>query len=198
VFQRGEFTAADTAHAVPSMICYALGIGAYSAQAIVARAFYARHDTLTPVLGGMFIAFGIFLPLNLVLFHVFFNASQPWLTTQGPALATSIGATLNFLLLFVLLQRKLGGMGLTRIFKSLARVIVGCAGLAAVAGGFSWWVVNDLRPARFGSLLEVLVGGGAGLALYGILTYLLGSDEARQVGEILRGRLRKRLRKAAA
>ncbi|MBW3625569.1 MAG: murein biosynthesis integral membrane protein MurJ [Armatimonadetes bacterium] len=194
VFQRGEFTALDTRHAVPALICYALGIGAYSAQAIVARAFYARQDTRTPVLGGMFVAFVIFVPLNYGLFHLFYRPDQPWLATQGPALATSIGATINFLLLFVLLQRKLGGMNATRILKSLARITVGCLGMAAVAGGISWWVVNGLQPGRHGALMEVLAGGGAGLAVFGLLTYALGSEEARQVGEMVRGRLMRRRR----
>jgi putative peptidoglycan lipid II flippase len=50
VYQRGSFTAADTASAVPALVLYSLGVWAWSAQAVVARAFYARNDTWTPVL----------------------------------------------------------------------------------------------------------------------------------------------------
>jgi putative peptidoglycan lipid II flippase len=194
VFQRGQFTPADTAHAVPSLVCYSIGIGAYSAQAIVARAFYARHDTWTPVLGGMSIAFGIFLPLNFILTH-FMNVDpvhQPWLATRGPALATAIGATLNFSLLFYLLQRKLGGMNIRRIGLSFVKTSIGCVALAAFAEAVSFWITHGWKPARLGSLLEVLIGGGGGLALFALRTYLQGSEEARQVGDIFLSRLRRR------
>lgn len=194
VFQHGQFTHDDTAHAVPSLVCYAIGIGAYSAQAIVARAFYARHDTWTPVLGGMSVGFGIFLPLNFVLTH-YLNVDpihQPWLATRGPALATAIGATLNFGLLFYLLQRKLGGMNMRRIAVSFVKTVVGCAALAAFAGAASAWITREWQPARFGSLLEVLIGGGGGLVIFALLTHLQGSEEARQVGEIFLSRLRRR------
>ncbi len=194
VFQRGQFTAVDTGHAVPALVCYAIGIGAYSAQAIVARAFYARHDTWTPVLGGMFVAFGIFIPLNWLLIRVMSDPLAPWQATRGPALATSIGATLNFLLLFVLLQRKLGGLNVARIGVSLGRTLAGCAAMALVAWGLSWVITHDLRPARLGSALEVVGGGGLSVLVYVAITFALGSEEARQVGDLFRGRFSRKAR----
>jgi peptidoglycan biosynthesis protein MviN/MurJ (putative lipid II flippase) len=107
-------------------------------------------------------------------------------------LATSIGATLNFGLLFYLLQRKLGGMNMRRIGVSLVKTLVGCAALAAFAAGVSFVVTHEWHPARFGSVIEVLLGGGGGLAVYALLTFLQGSEEARQVGDIFLSRLRRR------
>jgi len=193
VFQHARFGPEDTAHAVPSLVCFTLGIGAYSAQAIVARAFYARHDTLTPVLGGMFVAFGIFLPLNYGLFHVA-NVDpihRPWLATRGPALATSIGATANFSLLFYLLQRKLGGLNSRRIAGSLARTLAGCAGLIASSWILSERITRALLSSRWAPVAEVLVAGGIGLLVYGAICHALGSEEARQTREMLIGHRRR-------
>jgi hypothetical protein len=91
VYQRGNFTVADTASAVPALALYAIGVAAWSAQAVVARAFYARGDTWSPVLAGTFVTFCIFVPLNFLLTPLFNVPGTPALT-RGPALATSIAA----------------------------------------------------------------------------------------------------------
>src|SRR5205814_7789677 len=72
VYQRGAFTAADTASAVPALVFFSLGVGAWSAQAVLARAYYARNDTWTPVLAGTFVTFVVFVPLNFLL-TAYFN-----------------------------------------------------------------------------------------------------------------------------
>src|SRR5204863_5393683 len=100
VYQRGNFTAADTASAVPALVFFALGVGAWSAQAVIARAFYARNDTWTPVLAGTFVTFCIFVPLNFLLTPLFDIPGTPALT-RGPALATSVASTTNTVLLLL-------------------------------------------------------------------------------------------------
>src|SRR5205085_2437718 len=67
VYQHKNFLPSDTDSAVPALTFYALGVAAWSAQAVVARAFYARNDTWTPVLAGTFVTFCIFIPLNFIL-----------------------------------------------------------------------------------------------------------------------------------
>jgi putative peptidoglycan lipid II flippase len=201
VLQRGHFTAADTAHAVPALICYSIGIGAFSAQAVVARAFYARHDTWTPMLAGMFVAFAIFIPLNIHLFHQFNvdPVGKPWLATRGPALATSSSAIINFALLFYLLNRKLGGINMRRISASLLRTLVGCALLMGVAWGITHRIdlACDMKPTGLENLAEVALGGGIGLAVFYLASYWQGSEEARQLADMIGGRLPGRRRRAA-
>ncbi len=192
VFERGAFSHLDTIHAVPALRLYAIGIGAYAAQAIVARAFYARQNTWTPVLSGTFVTLAVFVPLNFALFHLLNDPARPWLATRGPALATALGATCNFTLLFCLLHRQIGGIGLRRILVSLLQVITGCLVLALVAAAAARAVQLGLALGRQGALLEVLVGGGGGLAVYAAVTAALANEEARQVLGMFREKLSRR------
>lgn len=53
LFERGDFTAGSTAAVSEVMAWFAPGILALSVLYIVARAFYARHDTRTPLIVGI-------------------------------------------------------------------------------------------------------------------------------------------------
>jgi putative peptidoglycan lipid II flippase len=53
LFERGQFSAASTALTSQALSFYALGLAAFAAAEILVRAFYAMHDTRTPVLVGI-------------------------------------------------------------------------------------------------------------------------------------------------
>ncbi|HEU4753901.1 MAG TPA: murein biosynthesis integral membrane protein MurJ, partial [Armatimonadota bacterium] len=130
VYQRGNFTAADTANATPALVLFCLGVGAWSAQAVVARAFYARNDTWTPVLAGTFVTFFIFVPLNFILTPLMNVPGTP-LLTRGPALATTLASLTNTLLLLYFAAKRFGGINGRRIVVSLVRIMVACIPMAA-------------------------------------------------------------------
>jgi putative peptidoglycan lipid II flippase len=134
VYQRGEFTARDTLNAVPALVLFSVGVSAWSAQSVVARAFYARKDTWTPVLAGTFVTFCVFIPLSFILTPLFHVPGTP-LLTQGPALATSIAATTNALLLLYFAAKRFGGVNARRILASFARILLASGPMAAVAYG---------------------------------------------------------------
>jgi putative peptidoglycan lipid II flippase len=52
LFQRGEFTPSSTQLVAWALLWYALGLVGHAMVEVLARAFYALHDTLTPVLVG--------------------------------------------------------------------------------------------------------------------------------------------------
>ena len=53
LLERGEFTAHSTALTAAALAFYAFGLIGHSALEILARAFYALHDTRTPVTVGV-------------------------------------------------------------------------------------------------------------------------------------------------
>src|SRR5207248_4359022 len=114
----------------------------WSAQAVVARAFYARNDTWTPVLAGTFVTFCVFVPLNFLLTHLF-NRPGTTLLTRGPALATSVASTTNTALLMYFAARRFGGYNLAKVMRSLARILVCCVPLGII----SWQAFHLLRGA---------------------------------------------------
>lgn len=205
IYERGAFTAADTANAVPALVFYSLGVGAWSAQAVVARAFYARNDTWTPVLAGTFVTFCIFVPLNFILTPLFNVPGTP-LLTRGPALATSLASATNTLLLLFYAGKRFGGINSRRMLLSLAKVTVASLPMAGVA----WFTHRLLRDHAGPSLLaladrllgggghslavfltaalQLVVAGGLGLAVFAVVAFLLRSEEIHELKGLVRRR----------
>lgn len=64
LFERGEFAASDTANTALAVKAYAVGLWTVSCHSMLARAFIARKDTLTPTLVGVVtLAFTLVLSL---------------------------------------------------------------------------------------------------------------------------------------
>jgi putative peptidoglycan lipid II flippase len=95
----------------------------------------------------------------------------------GLSLATSLSATVNLLLLGILLARRLGGLDLRTLASSMSRSLV--AGLALglvvhrVAAAFDWSVTGHLAAKAAG--LGVAIGCGA--MVYGAVAWLLRAPE---------------------
>ncbi|HTY76463.1 MAG TPA: murein biosynthesis integral membrane protein MurJ [Candidatus Bathyarchaeia archaeon] len=171
LFQRGEFGHADAVATAQALTGYAVGLPAFSATRIAAQTFYALGDTRTPVWAG-YASVAVNVALAVVLMWPLKHA--------GLALASSLSAYVNVLLLYWLLRKRLGRLGSRETLRSLARTAAGSAALAlwcvAVAGrlGTGWrgmmWTSGAVVVA-----VAVYVGVAALLrapelgALYGML-----------------------------
>ncbi len=103
----------------------AYGAGLIAAVLIqtVRPSFQARGDTTTPMLAALF---AIAVNIGLKLYFI------PHFGVAGLALATSIGAWINFLLLLVLALRG-GKAELDGVFwRSCAAILIACLALAAL------------------------------------------------------------------
>lgn len=164
LLQHHNFDAHSTALTAYALQFFALGLCGHAAVEILARTFYALHDTATPVaisVGAMSLT--VLLSLWLV---------RP-LAHGGLALATSIGVFVEMALLFIFLSRRLRGLIRMPLAISVARNTV-----ASVLMGLLLWAGLRLFPhispwwsATVGLLL-------AGIA-YFLFAYALGSSEAR-------------------
>ncbi len=171
LFQRGEFGAASTQAVAHTLQFFALGLAAHSVLEIVTRAFYALHDTRTPVIVGA-AAMGLNVILSLLLIGS--------LAQSGLALANSIATTIETLLLAGLVRKRLNGIEGRRIGNALAR-----SGLAASAMGLALF---GLRQFPIENALVVGAGGiVVGGIVYGCVAFLLRADELRSVMQMVRG-----------
>lgn len=181
LFQRGLFDAQATALVAEALRFYAIGLIALTALEVVARAFYALSDTLTPVLAG-----GVQIVVMWVLSLWFRDALFPALGREplgGLALGFSLSNVLEVGLLLWLLRRRLGGLegrsllsGAVRM--SLAAVVMGAAVagvLAVVPAGAVW--------------LRALAGTAAGGLVYLLVCWVLRVEEWRTVVGRVFGRL---------
>ncbi len=182
LFERGAFEAASTEAVVWALALYALGLVGHAGLEIIARAFYALHDTFTPVWAGG-LAMALNVALSLTLPGVFGLAS--WPPHAGLALANSVATLLELVALLLLIRRRLGHTGdqhrledrrtLTAFVKS---------GLAALAMGtalIGWQVALPDASAL------VLGGGGVvlGAAVYAVAALLLRVEELRAVTRLI-------------
>ena len=95
----GRFDWQDTLLTASSLGLFALSISAQSLVHLLARAFYAMHNTKIPVVSSLF---SVFLNVSAAIFLI--NTS---LGISGLALAASLANIVNALLLFLFLEQKI-------------------------------------------------------------------------------------------
>ncbi len=177
LFQRGAFTDASTQKVAWALALYALGLPAHSVVEITVRAFYAQHDTKTPVAVGV-AAMGLNVILSLAFLAAF--GALGWPPHGGLALSNSLATTAEMAALLLLLRRRLGGLEGRRLAGSLLRI----GPAAAAMGGVAWAVAACLAGES-----PWLAGGlavAAAVAVYGGLSLAVGAPEPRAVWALLR------------
>jgi len=144
---------------------------------IVARAFYALHDTATPVLvGGQAMVLNVIL--SLILPPLFRRAG--WPPHAGLALANSVATLLELAILLVLMRKRAGGIEGKETVRAASKALLASLVMGAVLRGW----VNALPNAH-----TLIVGCGgvlAGMLVYGIVALLLQADELKQIAGLLR------------
>jgi len=170
LYQRGEFNERSTELVAWALLWFAVGLVSHSVVEILARAFYALHDTKTPVFIGI-----IVMSLNVV-FSFAFSALFTrigWMPHGGLALANSVATTLEMGGLLFLMRRKLKGWEGGRIIKGVTQAVI-----AGMVMSLVLWVW--LGATSDGPVWLIALGGIAiGALVYGIVVILIGVREAR-------------------
>ncbi len=175
LFEHGDFTPYDTEHTMQALWFALLGLVPYAVDQPLIFAFYARKDTWTPALVGVF-GVGIYLLAALGPTLV-----MP-LTLNGLILANSLQLTSHALITAYLLRRRLGGWG----EHGLGSLAVRALGASLVMGGLTWLAMRFLEDYLIrlglgsgqvvGELLIVGGAAGVGLITYALLMALLRAD----------------------
>jgi putative peptidoglycan lipid II flippase len=186
LFQYGRWTAHDTQATALALLFYSIGVPAMSCQNVLARVFYALHDTRTPVLVAL-CSFAIAMAVSGMLVH-----SQ--LQHGGLALASSVSAWFNMLMLLLLMSRRVGSVNWAELGRFCSWVAVGaifaglCAHMCAMAFhaqmslGLLWRILAVFMPS--------LVGTGAFL----LVAFLGRLEEVEVMMRKLLGLIRRRQR----
>ena len=182
IYERGEFTAADTQATAAALQFYAIGLLAYSVVRIVSPVFYALGRNRTPVVVSV-ITVLVNASLNVALVRV--------LGFRGLALGTSIAALFNAVVLVTLLRRHLGGLHEGRILASFARMLVAATLMGVVAtvteqSLTSWLPGNGLLP----QIVRLASTIGVALAVLGGASWLLRIREFNEGVALVTRRLR--------
>jgi putative peptidoglycan lipid II flippase len=172
LFQRGFFVADNAVLVAWALLFYAVGLVALVGLEVIARAFYALGDTLTPVLAG-----GAQILVMVALSPWLIRSVFPlwgWHPLGGLALGFSLSNFVEVAVLLWLLRRKMGGINGHSLLAGGWRMGVG----SLLMAGAIWLVLSGLAAAA--ALWQVLLGGLAGGIVYLGVCWLLRLAEIEQ------------------
>lgn len=176
LFERGAFTALATAQTAEALVAFSFGLPAFVLIKVFQPGFFAREDTMTPTIFA-----GISVALNIILSLLLF----PSLVHVGIAIATSVSAWVNAILLAGTLARR-GHFRLSAsAWRQQATIVVISVALAA-----SLWAVNQmfepLLSGADGLLWQAL--SLLGLVSFGAIAYfaLIHITGAQHLGQLVK------------
>ncbi len=177
----GKFDWSATVLTIDTLAFFAISLFAQAALPLLSRAFYAQHDSKTPLFTGLG-SEAINISLALIL--------SKKLGAPGLALAFTCSSIFNFLMQFILLHRKLGGLDVKRLVRSLLKFSIAAifAGLAIQAMKLLVWPFADMTRV-WGVLLQASAAGLFGLVIYIAVCSLLRSEEMMGLWGSLKGRI---------
>lgn len=165
LFERGEFSVYSTQITASASAFLALGLFGFGGIKILVTAFHALQDTKTPVIVAA-ICLAINAMLNIILMYPF--------KVGGIAIASSIAGTIDFLILFYFMEKRLGPMnsGLVKYFFKVT-----CA--AFLTGMFMYAAWHYVVITN--QLLRLTVISAAGIVFYEIVCLVIGIEQARKI-----------------
>ena len=140
LYTRGLYTTVDAHETASALLQYGWGVPAFVLQQLMARAFFARQDTRTPMIYGL-ISVAVNIVLGVTLFH--------FVGVAGIAGATSAASWINVLMMGFTLGRKGYYHPALQAWSRLIRALLA----SAVMGGML------VLAAHFRPQLQGLFGG---------------------------------------
>jgi putative peptidoglycan lipid II flippase len=177
LYERGSFDATDTLTVSGLLVVYAAGLLGYSVYFFLVRAFYSRQNTKTPAL------------LNVAIFVLYaglaYGLSRVWGVT-GVVLALSIAYAVLAALGLAATRREIGRIEGRRLVRSLLKILAAGTVMYVVAGAGT--LLLGTGSDFTGRLFVLVTVGGASLAVYVGVAYLLRAEELESALSLLRRR----------
>ncbi len=152
-----------------TLIGYSIGLLGYAAFQLLTRASYAEEDTRTPTLINLFMA-----ATGTILMLWWSSSANGIDRVASLGLAHSVVQIAGSLILLLIITKRLPN-GL-RVTASLARAF----SASLLAGMSAWLLAESLTlEGRLGTAITVTVAGFAGIAIYAVVQFVLGSPELR-------------------
>ncbi len=186
LYHHGHYTANDAELAATALQNYAYQLPFVAIDQLCMAAFFARKNTLVPVIVGLVTILG------------YLGVALPFYSTIGmPALAfaNTVQNTTHGIIMLILCRVVLGGLHIRRNLPALLKILG-----AALLMGFVAWLLQALlgHIALFslettsGALLTVIVAGGAAAVAYFGCVLLLRVEEVSLVRDAVLAKLGKK------
>jgi putative peptidoglycan lipid II flippase len=188
LFQHGACHVSCTDLNTLALTNYAYQLPFLALDQILLVAFYARKNTITPMIVSI-VAIGVWA---LVAVPTYSTVGMPALAFANAALNTS-----HAIILFILLTIAIGDLGFGELLGGIWRIAVASVLMWGVIAGLLH-LLPTLAPSLFtldsfiGQAATVLAVGIPAAAIYFLTVSLLGMSEVRMLGGIVRACLRSR------
>jgi len=180
IYEHGRFTPEATRQTAAALQFYAIGLAAYSAVKVLAPAFYALDKRYLPMMVSI-----LSIAINFVL--NWFFMFKLGLGHRGLALAVSLVAIINFLLLYIMMQKHAGSLETGALFGLLAKLAIPLALLAGVC-----WLSLEMifypgvHLPEWQRIFGVLLVISVATAVFFGSAFLFRVDEVRDVVDLVR------------
>jgi putative peptidoglycan lipid II flippase len=182
IYEHGRFTAEATRQTAAALQFYAIGLAGYSADKVLAPAFYAldkRH-----------------LPMFVSLSSIAVNVAVNWFFTfylrlghRGLALSTSLVAITNFIFLYSMMRHYTGRLETGALVQTIAKLLIAGVALAGVCLlARVVFFSNHAFAPDWQHLIAILVTVACGAATFFGAAYLLRVAEVHDLVELVRRR----------
>ena len=182
LFQRGEFDALSTQMVSWALLWYTAGLVGHAVVEILSRAYYALHDTKTPVIIGT-IAMGLNALFSFGFAWIFNQVN--WMPHGGLALANSFATALEATALFLIMRKRLNGIEGGEILRGVIPSTIAVIGMGLSVYG--WMAIGDNFNVWLLAPLGIAIGGG----VYFVVLLLLRVPELTYAIDAVRRRLRR-------
>lgn len=178
LFEHGAFNARSTAMTAFALEFYVIGLFGQGAFNVLNRTFYSLQDTRTPVVISIFVV-GVNYLLSVLLI--------PYFQHGGLALSSSLASTLNMILVYLFLRRRLPAIPEKRLFLNLGKMLAASLLMGAVVHFSSPFLAMpfDLNTTS-GQAFYLAAAMAEGLLVYAVLVVVFRVEEARYVYDRIR------------
>lgn len=175
LFERGAFTAADTAQTAQALQFYLIGLPFAAIDQPLVFAFYARKNTLLPNLVA-FAAVGVYVIVAFALIQAY--------GMIGLVIANSAQLTSHALMMLSFTQTRLGGFGGSPLLAFVFKVVAASAAMGVI-GYLALWLVQSVAASAVSVIAPAIAAG----IVYVLLLKILRVREVEQVLRMLASRL---------
>jgi putative peptidoglycan lipid II flippase len=180
LFQRGAFDTRAAVYTSQALLCYALGLWAFATIRVFVSSFYSLQDSKWPLKAAI-VTLIVNVLAALALMHP--------LKHSGIALAGSIAASVNVLVLAFVLKRKIGTYLDRSFFVSIFKIII--SALVMLAAIFLFDLLNPWNTyAAFKiRLLYLTTSIIIGAFIFFICAFFMKSPEMHAVVDLVKRKL---------
>lgn len=190
IFGAAQFDWPATVLTGRTLAFFSISIFAQSLIALVLRGFYALHNTKMPLVVG-----SISTAIIIVLVYLFITVHK--LGVESIAIAYSIASVFNLVVLFIFLDKMVGGFDKKNLVLSIVKIF-----LSSFFTGFALYIPIKLLDQLVFDTTRTInlifltgISAFAGLSLYLFLTWLFNVKEAKtflllfkKIGNLPRGK----------